>query len=414
MEPYRIKVIEPIRKITKRERERALIAADYNLFLIPAREVFIDLISDSGTGAMSASAWAKIIEAEEDFCGQKSNADFKRIAREITKFPYIQPVHQGRAAERLLFSLILKAKDTVLSNTHFETTRANIEEIGATAIDLPSLKPPYCGNIDLNRLEEIIKKKRVRLIIMTLTNNIKGGQPVSLENIRETYKLSRKNNILLVFDASRFADNAFFIKKYSGNKKSIKEVCQEMFQFCDIIYLSNKKDGLVNIGGFIGIKDKNLFERLEEKIIEQESYPSSGGLASRDLAAMAVGLKEALDEDFLKSHIEKVHFLGNVLKENGVKVFEPIGGHGVVILPKENFPYASFSLGAQIYLETGVRGGVFGEEYRLALPRRVYTIEHLKFVGESIAEVYKKKLMRLQPINRPSRFFNFFARFKKE
>ncbi|MEO0142479.1 MAG: tryptophanase [candidate division WOR-3 bacterium] len=413
MEPYRIKVVEPLQEVPKKKRIRVLEQADYNLFLIPARYVYIDLISDSGTGAMSAEAWARMIEAEEDFSGQKSSEDFLKVAKEITKFPYIQPVHQGRTAENLLFNIILKPNDVILSNTHFETTRVNIEELGARAVDIPDLKPPYCGNINLNALKDKLRKERVKAVIMTLTNNIKGGQPVSLDNLRETYEMAKKRGVLIIFDASRFADNAFFIKRYSGSKKTIKEICQEMFKFCDVLYLSSKKDGLVNIGGFIGCRDKRLFEELNKKIIARESYPSSGGLASRDLAAMAVGLKEAIDEEFLNSHIEKVGYLGEVLKNGGVEVFEPVGGHGLVIKPKEKIPYASFALGAQVYLETGIRGGVFGEEYRLALPRRVYTKEHLKFVGEAIAKVYRKKLIKLKPINHPTTFFNFFARFQK-
>ncbi len=412
MEPYRSKVIEPLKKTSRVTRLKVLKQSGYNLFLIPARYVYIDLISDSGTGAMSAHAWARMIETEEDFSGQKSYEDFLRVAKRITNFPLIQPVHQGRTAENILFSLLFKRGDRVLSNTHFETTRANLEKLGCKPIDIPDLKPPFGGNININRLESTTSKYSVRAVIITLTNNIKGGQPVALENIRQTYKIIKPKNILLIFDASRFADNAYLIKKYTNSKKSIMHICQEMFRYCDILYLSNKKDCLVNIGGFIAVKDKKIFERLRESIIEKESYPSSGGLAARDLAAMAVGLEEAIDEEFLESHIEKVHYLGEVLKSNGVKIFEPAGGHGIVIIPRGNQPYAAFALGAQIYLETGIRGGVFGNELRLAIPRRVYTKEHIGFVGESIARIYRtKRLPELKLINRPRSFFNFFARF---
>jgi len=413
MEPYHIKVIEPLKRISRITRNRVLKQVGYNLFLIPARYVYIDLISDSGTGAMSARAWARMIEAEEDFSGQKACDDFLKITQKVTGFPFIQPVHQGRTAENILFNLIFKKGDIILSNTHFETTRANLERIGGVAIDIPDLKPPFCGNINLNKIEDIVKKdKMVRAVIMTITNNIKGGQPVSLGNIKQTYKILKQKNILLIFDASRFADNAFLIKKYSKYNKTILSICQEMFSYCDILYLSSKKDGLVNIGGFIGLKDKKIFEKLREKIIEQESYPSSGGLAARDLAAMAVGLEEAIDEEFLKSHIDKVHYLGKILKNNGVKVFEPTGGHGAVIIPKTNIAYSAFALGAQIYLEKGIRAGVFGNEIRLAIPRRVYTKEHIEFVGKSTAQVYKTvKPLSLKLINKPKTFFNFFARF---
>lgn len=416
MEPYRIKVIEPLRKNTRNQRLAILKKAGYNLFLIPARYVYLDFISDSGTGAMSSKAWAEIIAAEEDFSGQKASEDFINIAQKITGFPFIQAVHQGRTAENILFNLLFKKGDKIISNTHFETTRANLEKIGCKVIDIPDLTPPFCGNIDLNRLELAVKKdSKIKAVVLTITNNIKGGQPVSLENIKQTQKIIKKHSGLLIFDASRFADNAFVIKNYSNSKKSLSKICFEMFSYCDILYLSSKKDGLVNIGGFIGVRDKRLYEQLRERIIEQESYPSSGGLAARDLAAMTVGLKEAIDEDFLKSHIEKVHNLGRFLKKNGVKIFEPLGCHGVVIIPKSKHPYSAYTLGAQIYLETGIRGGVFGNELRFAIPRRVYTMEHLNFAGEAIGLIYKKEpKFKLRLANRPKTFFNFFARFTVE
>lgn len=414
MEPYRIKVIEPLNITTKSTRFKILKQAGFNLFLIPAKYVYFDFISDSGTGAMSANAWAGMFKAEEDFSGQKSSEEFLKTAQKISGFPFIQPVHQGRTGENILFSILFKKGDIILSNTHFETTRANLERICSKPIDIPDLTPPFCGNIDLNKLEMMVNKNdKIKAVIMTLTNNIKGGQPVSLENIKEVQRIIKKKDIIIIFDASRFADNAFLIKKYTKSKKSILNICNEMFSYCDILYLSSKKDGLVNIGGFIGVRDKELYEKIRERIIEQESYPSAGGLAARDLAAMAVGLKEAIEERFLESHIEKVRFLADTLKENGARVFEPVGGHGVVIIPDFNIPYPAFSLGAQIYLDTGIRGGVFGGEFRLALPRRVYTKEHLKFAGESIGLLYQKKpQLMLKLVNRPKTFFNFFARFR--
>jgi tryptophanase len=414
MEPYRIKVIEPLRYTSRSLRNKILKQVGYNLFNIPARYVYIDFISDSGTGAMSSHTWARMMEAEEDFSGQRASEEFVTIAKKITQFTYIQPVHQGRVAENILFNILFKKGDKIISNTHFETTRANLEKIGCIPVDIPDLTPPFCGNIALEKLESILKKERnIKAVLMTLTNNIKGGQPVSLENIKKVYELVKKREILLIFDASRFATNAYLIKKYIKTRDSILKICHQMFKYSDILYLSSKKDGLVNIGGFIGVRDKRLYELLREKIIEQESYPSSGGLASRDLAAMAESLKESIDEDFLKSHNEQVNLLGDVLKENGVKIFEPVGGHGVVIIPLWNMPYAAFTLGAHIYLETGIRGGVFGNELRLAIPRRVYTTSHLRFSGEAIGRVYKNKpLFSLKPINRPKSFFNFFARFR--
>ncbi len=414
MEPYRIKIVEPLHKTSRAVRNRILENAGYNLFQIPARYVFIDLISDSGTGAMSASAWARILEAEEDFSGQKSACELLDTAREITGFPYIQPVHQGRTAENILFKLLFKKGDVILSNTHFETTHANLMTIGCKPIDIPDLTPPFCGNINIQKLTSMLsKQKNIKAVIMTITNNIKGGQPVSLENIKQTSKMLKMKKLPLIFDASRFADNAFMIKKYANSKKSILSICREMFSNCDILYLSCKKDCLVNIGGLIGTRNRNLFERLKEKIIEQESYPSSGGLAARDLAAMTVGLRESINQDFLKSHIEKVHYLGEILKNNDVRIFEPVGCHGVVIIPEPGIPYSAYALGAQIYLETGIRTGVFGDELRLAIPRRVYTKEQLKFVGNAIASVYlSSRHLRLKLTNKPRKFFNFFAQFK--
>jgi len=413
-EPYRIKVVEPIPIVSKAKREKVLKEAGYNPFFISANCVTIDLISDSGTSAMSTGQWSEIIEAREDFSGQEANEEFLKTAREITGFSYIQSVHQGRSAENILFKMLLKPGDIVVSNTHFETTRDNIEELGCEAVDIPKPDPPFYGNIDLDRLAKILKKrKKVKMVVMTISNNIKGGQPISLDNISKTKNITRSYGILLVFDASRFADNAYLIKRYTKSNESIKNLCLRMFRFADILYLSSKKDGLVNIGGFIGLRERKFFDRLAFEIIRQESYPSSGGLAARDVAAMRVGLKESIDEDFLCSHIENVQYLGRILKENGVKIFEPVGGHGVVVIPKEVFPYAAFSLSAEIYSRTGIRVGVFADDVRLAIPRRVYTRGHLKYVGESIAKIYGNKLIKLKLVNRPKRFFNFFARFKK-
>jgi tyrosine phenol-lyase len=405
-EPYRIKIVEPLIKTTKNIRRKVLQKAGYNPFLIPAKYVTIDLVSDSGTGAMSSDQLSEMIKAREDFAGQKTSEDFINIAKEITNFPYIQPVHQGRTAENILFKILLKPGDIVLSNTHFETTRGNIESLGCKAIDIPKPKPPFYGNIDIDKLAKFIKRsKRVKMVILTMTNNTNGGQPISLDNIRR--------KILLVFDACRIADNAFLIKDYTKSRLSIKKICQNKFRFADIVYLSSKKDGLVNIGGFIGVRDKKIYEKLAFEIIRQESFPSSGGLAARDMAAMTIGLQEALNEDFLQAHINGLRYLAKILKEHKIKIFEPVGGHGIVIKPKRKFPYAAFALAAEVYLQTSIRGGVFDNNFRLAIPRRVYTKNHLAYVGESISRIYGGKLPRLKPVNRPKNFFNFFAKFKK-
>jgi len=414
MEPYRIKIVEPLNDAPKVIRKKELKAAGYNTFLIPAKYVLIDLISDSGTGAMSSEQWANMVLAREDFSGQAAYDAFLKTAIKITGMAHIQPVHQGRAAENILFKMLLKPGETVLSNTLFETTRDNIESMGSQAIDLLKPAPPFCGNIDIDRLHSHLEKNpRVRMLILTLTNNTKGGQPVALTNLKEARAIAKKNHIWLVFDASRFADNAYLNKEYSRLKTTVRQICRKTFDLCDILYMSSKKDGLVNIGGFIGLRDRKLFLRLSTEIIRQESYPSSGGLAARDIAAMNCGLQEAVNEEFLRSHMESIRYLAAILKKNGVRIFEPVGGHGIIIQPNEIMPYAAFALGAAVYIETGIRGGVFGREFRLALPRRVYTANHLKYAGEAISRIYHKKLPRLRIVYRPRRFFNFFAKFER-
>ena len=411
MQPYRIKAVEPLPRVTQNTRRKAIAAAGYNTFGIPARYVMIDLISDSGTGAMTADQWSAMLCAREDFAGQQSLEEFLVSARRLTGFRHIQPVHQGRSAESLLFSLLLRKGDTVLANTHFETTSANIRALGCRAIDLPAKDPLFMGNIDIGRLHSAIKKyKHVRAVVLTTTNNIKGGQPVSLENIQEVRHITRKHGILLILDACRFADNAYLVKERTGKSSSIKEICRFMFDNCDVLYLSNKKDGLVNIGGFIGLRDKSLYEQLSYSVLRKESYPSAGGLAARDLAAMTLGLTDAVDEDFLRAHISSIRLLAQTLMNNGVRVFEPVGGHAVVVIPKKQ-SYFSFSLAAQVFIKYGIRGGVFEEYFRLAVPRRVYTSEHLEHVGACVGNTWTRRLPRLKLVKKPPEFFNFFARF---
>ena len=412
-EPYRIKVVEPLPRTTRQTRKKVIEKAGYNPFLIPAKYVTIDLISDSGTGAMTTQQWAEMIEAREDFAGQISFEKFVRAATSLTGIPHIQPVHQGRTAERILFALLLEKGDTTVANTHFETTRGNIEWLKCRAIDLPSKEMAFCGNIDLNAMRKLMKKrKKVKLVILTLTNNILGGQPVSLANIAAAKKIAQQYGALFVLDASRFADNAFLVKQNGEMRESIRAICRKMFGYADIVYLSAKKDGLVNIGGFIGLKDRELYERLKYEIIRQEAFPTSGGLAARDLAAMTQGLSDATDEHFLRAHIENVKFLGQLLREHHVDIFEPIGGHAVVIIPKKNQTHFAFALACQIYIDSGIRVGVFDECVRIAVPRRVYTREHLRYVGECIARAYSSDVPRLKLIYRPREFFNFFVRYR--
>lgn len=411
-EPYRIKVVESLLRTTRGQRKKILQRSGYNPFLIPAKYVTIDLISDSGTGAMTSQQWAAMIQAREDFAGQISHEAFVTRAKSITGFPYILPVHQGRVAENILFRMLLKPGDTVAANTHFETTRGNIESLGCQAVDLPSEEPPFLGDINITALKKNLgRRRRIRLMILTLTNNIKGGQPVSMENIAEAKRVARKHGITLVFDACRFADNAYMVKEHTGSRKSIRTICRHMFKFADILYVSSKKDGLSNIGGFIGVRNKIMYEKLCHEIIRREAFPTSGGLAARDVAAMTIGLSDGLEEDFLRAHIGQVRSLARSLQQAGVDVFEPVGGHAVVITPKTRNRYSAFAFAAAIYLESAIRVGVFDDTVRLAIPRRVYTNNHMTYVAQAIGKIYQGKLPRLRLVHKPGEFYNFFARF---
>ena len=411
-EPYRIKVVEPLPRTTRKKRKRVLEKAGYNPFLIPARYVTIDLISDSGTGAMSSEQWAGMIEAREDFAGQASFEKFLDAAKSLTGFPYIQPVHQGRSAEKILFGLMLHEGDTVIANTHFETTRSNIESLKCHAVDLPAAEKLFRGNIDLKKMQQTMNQStKVRSVVLTVTSNILGGQPVSLENIAAAKKMARKHGVDLVLDACRFADNAFLIKQNGEARGSIRAICRKIFEYADIAYLSSKKDGLVNIGGFIGLRDRKLHGRLEYEVIRQEAFPTSGGLAARDLAAMTRGLSDSTDEQFLSAHIGNIAYLGRLLKDSGVDIFEPVGGHAVVITTRKDHSHFAFALAAQIYLDSGIRVGVFDDSVRLAVPRRVYTREHLSYVGECVARAYRKRIPRLRLVHKPREFRNFFSRY---
>jgi tyrosine phenol-lyase len=412
MEPYRVKVIEPLPNLTRAQRIRIIEKAGYNTFLVPAYAATIDLISDSGTGAMSSAQWARMFEAREDFSGQTSSADFAKTAREITRLPYIQIVHQGRAAENILFRILLRPGEIVLSNTHFETTRGNIESLGCSARDLMKPEPPFYGNFDIERARRVIKKsKRARAVIMTITNNMNGGQAVAYDNIKDTAALARKHGLYLILDACRFADNAFLNKEYERRPESILRLCQQTFGLCNIAYMSSKKDALANIGGFIGTRDRRLFSRIQHEVIKQESYPSSGGMAARDIAAMQYGLLEAVNEDLLRSHIANLRYFADRLRDRRVRIFEPVGGHAIVVHPKSAAKYAAFALAAAVFAGTGIRGGVFHDDFRLALPRRVYTTRHLEYAAMAIAQVYHRDIRELKCIDKPLHFFNFFARF---
>ncbi len=419
IEPFRIKSVEPIRWTTRPQREQLLRAAYYNLFLLPADDVLIDLLTDSGTGAMSTHQWAAVMEGDESYAGSRSFEQFRASVQDIFGYKHVIPTHQGRAAERILFSVMCKKGDVVPNNTHFDTTRANVEFVGAEAVDLviaegrqPSLKHPFKGNMDVGALDNLIQKvgrERVPLVMLTVTNNSGGGQPVSMENIKAVSSVCRRHGIPLYFDACRFAENSYFIKirERGYEAKTPKEIAQEMFSYGDGCTMSAKKDGLANIGGFLCTNDDQLAQQEKNLLILTEGYPTYGGLAGRDLEAIAVGVQEALHEDYLRYRIASTAYLGNHIAEQGVPIVQPPGGHAVYLdaraflphIPPHEFP--GVALANELYLEGGIRSVEIGtlmfgptakmDLVRLAIPRRVYTQSHIDYVVEVILEVWKKR-----------------------
>ena len=418
IEPFRIKSVEPIRWTTREEREALLRAADYNLFSLKADDVLIDLLTDSGTGAMSTHQWAALVEGDESYAGSRSFDHFRDSIRHIFGYKHVIPTHQGRAAERILFSVMCKKGDIVPNNTHFDTTRANVEFTGATAVDLvipegkqPSRRHPFKGNMDVEALEALLTRAqgKVPLVMLTVTNNSGGGQPVSMENVHQVSAICRKHRVPLYFDACRFAENAYFIKlRESGyQNKTPKEIAQEMFGFGDGCTMSAKKDGMANIGGFLCTNNDSLAQQEKDLLILTEGYPTYGGLAGRDLDAVAVGIQEALQEDYLRYRIASTAYLGNHIAERGVPIVQPPGGHAVYLdaraflphIPPEQFP--GVALAAELYLEGGIRSVEIGtlmfgaaatmDLVRLAIPRRVYTQSHIDYVVEVILQVWAKR-----------------------
>ncbi|MDD2498175.1 MAG: tryptophanase [Desulfitobacteriaceae bacterium] len=427
-EPFRIKMVEPIKVLTREERKTKIKEAHYNLFNLAGEDCYIDLLTDSGTNAMSDQMWSGVMRGDEAYAGSKSYYKLVEAGKDIFNYGYIQPVHQGRAAEKVLFSAYLGKGKYAISNMFFDTTRAHVELCGARAIDCvvaeaknPSIRVPFKGNMDVKRLEELINElgpKNVGLVVMTITNNSAGGQPVSVANMRDTAALCKKYGIPLNIDAARYAENAYFVKQREEEFKnsSIKEIVRAFFDCADMFTMSAKKDTLVNIGGLIGVKDpKNeIILGIKARCISYEGFISYGGLAGRDLEALAIGLYEGLSEDYLAYRIGQMEYLAGKLDEAGIIYQSPVGGHGVFVDAKEifpNIPYYEFPgqvLAIELYKEAGIRTCDIGsymlgndpdtgeqlhadfEFTRLAIPRRVYTQAHLDVIAEALIEVKKR------------------------
>jgi tryptophanase len=445
IEPFRIKSVEPIRMTTRPERERLLEAAKLNVFRLRAEDVLLDFLTDSGTGAMSARQWAAMMEGDESYAGARSFFRFEAAVKDLTGYAHVIPTHQGRAAERILFAVATKPGDVVPSNTHFDTTRANLEYDGVEALDLvvpeglqPRSRHPFKGNIDLGRVEEVLRTRgdRVPFGMVTLTNNSGGGQPVSLENLRAYRDLLARFEKPLVLDAARFAENAMFVKMREPGQqdRSVQDIARDTFALADGCLVSAKKDGLSNTGGFIALRDDRWVDAARNLLILTEGFPTYGGLAGRDLEALAVGLREILDEDYLRYRLRTAEYLGEKLLAGGVAIVEPTGGHAVYLDAKAFLPhlgsadYPAWSLCNALYLEGGIRGVEIGsvmfgkrlddgtetyhpmELVRLAFPRRVYTQSHFDYAAEVICELRAKAgSVRGVRFARQSRYLRHFT-----
>lgn len=426
-ESYKIKMVETIQKSTREERINWIKEAKYNLFNLRSKYVFVDMLTDSGTGAMSDKQWAEIMLGDESYAGASSYHKLKNAINEITGFEYYLPTHQGRAAENVLFSVLVKEGDLIPGNSHFDTTKGHIEFRKATAVDCTiddafdtTLEHPFKGNIDINKLEKVLRdnpKEKIPLIVLTITCNTSGGQPVSMQNIKEVSAVAKKYGVMLVFDSARFAENAYFIKTREEEYKNltIREIVKEMFSYADAMTMSSKKDAIVNMGGFIGMRDPELFRKASMYNIMFEGFVTYGGMSGRDMNALAQGLYEGTEFDYLDTRIKQVAYLGKRLLDYGVPVLVPFGGHAIFIDAKRFLPkvakeeYIAQTLAIEIYIEGGVRGVEIGtlladrdpvtredrypelEMVRLAIPRRTYTNNHMDYAAAAIANVYERR-----------------------
>jgi tryptophanase len=451
-EPFKIKMVEKIRLPLREERERLIKEAGFNVFNLKIDDIFIDLLTDSGTAAMSDEQWAAMLTTKQAYAGSNSYYMLEKAVKDIFGFKYFLPVHQGRPGEHILFTCIVRPGNIVPNNSHFDTTHANIKFVAGIPKDFviedtydTENNIPFKGNMDIEKLEDFVSKNRhnIPLIMTTVTNNTVGGQPVSMENIKKTSEIARKYGIPFFIDACRFAENCYFIKKNENyfKNRTIREIVREMFSYADGCTFSGKKDALTNIGGFVATNDEKLFEKFRNMLVVVEGFPTYGGMACRDLAAMAVGLHESTEESYLRARIGQVEYLWKRLHDAGIPTVNPSGGHAIFIdgkrffprIPQEQFP--SQTLAVEIYLESGVRGvelgtSCFGETdpktgelvklpkldlLRLTIPRRVYTNNHMDYVADNIIKIFNRRdqIKGLRRVYCPPLLGHFLAKFER-